>query len=134
MGNYTYRGQSASPIRFRVSFVQIGNTMVELIQRASDGPDALNDMFAAGSRGLHHMSTFCDDYDAAKAELTASGYPVASECTTPWGTKIAFVDTRPLLGHMIELYPQDEGLHDLYSSVRAAAETWDGRTLSVPWR
>lgn len=132
--DHVYRGKAADTIRARLAFVQTGDITIELIQRVSFGPDAYGDMFPHGGNGLHHCATFCSDYAAAKEELIASGFPVASEFTSPWGTRFAYVDTRAVCGHMTELYPDDdETLLDLYKTVSNARDKWDGTSLTVPW-
>jgi hypothetical protein len=56
---------------------------------------------------------------------------VVTELRTASGRGASYVDTRPLLGHMIEVYPPGPGLTALYAEVARAAAEWDGRTLRV---
>lgn len=82
--------------------------------------------------GLHHQAAFCVDFEVQRDALAAGGYPVVSEWTRPSGARICYIDTRPAIGHMLELYSEDAGIRALYRKVREAAATWDGRELIVP--
>lgn len=131
--HHEYRGEAAEPIRLRGVFVQSGDLNVELVQILSDGPSAFHDMYASGEGGFHHAALFCDDYEATRDELVAAGMPLASEFTTIFGTKICYLDARDTLGHMIELYPENAIIRDMYRQARDAAKDWDGRDLIIPW-
>jgi len=43
----------------------------------------------------------------------------------------AYIDTRAMLGHMVEVYWPSESLNALYRDVAAAAERWDGQQLKI---
>jgi hypothetical protein len=58
---------------------------------------------------------------------------VASEFTLAWGVQICYIDARHEFGHMIELYPQDAVIRDMYRQARDAAAGWDGSKLVIPW-
>ncbi len=45
---------------------------------------------------------------------------------TAGGLDFCFVDTRPALGHMVELYEPIRRCCAFYTMVRVAAEGWDG--------
>ena len=45
---------------------------------------------------------------------------------------ISFVDARPALGHMVEIYPDHPGLRALYERIRQSAANWDGQDLLIP--
>ena len=121
---HVYRGQAADPIRIKGVFVQSGDLNVELVEVLSDGPCAFTDLYPGKIGGFHHVAVFCDDYEAQRDALVAAGYPVASEFTVPFGAQICYIDTRPLLGHFIELYPEHEIIRDMYARTRTEAENW----------
>jgi len=50
-----------------------------------------------------------------------------------WGAQICYIDARREFGHMIELYPQDAVIRDMYRQARDAASGWDGSKLVIPW-
>jgi Glyoxalase/Bleomycin resistance protein/Dioxygenase superfamily len=134
LGSHVYRGRAAEPIKLRIAFVQSGDLNIELVQLMSKAPSAFHDMFPSGQQGFHHQAVFCDDYHAQRDEFVALGCPVASEFIVSWGAQICYIDARHIVGHMIELYPQDAVLADLYSQSREAARSWNGKDLIVPWR
>ena len=71
------------------------------------------------------------DPAAVRARIAALGYPVATEVRTQSGRGAAFIDTRPMLGHMMEVYMPGEGIQALYRNVAEAAANWDRRQLKI---
>ena len=131
---HVYRGRDADPIRIKGVFVQSGDLNIELVEVLSDGPSAFTELFPGKTGGLHHVAVFCTDYEAQRDALVAAGYPVASEFTVSFGAQICYIDTRPLLGHFIELYPEHDIIRDMYARTREEAENWDGSgDLIRPW-
>jgi hypothetical protein len=133
LADHVYRGEPAAPADIRAVFAPSGDYVVELVELLSSGPSAFHDMYGGGGEGLHHIGIFCDDYAQEQARSAADGYPVASAFTTVFGTRICYVDARPALGHMIELYPEDATIRRMYRQAREATATWNGRDLIVPW-
>ncbi len=131
--NHVYRGTPAPPIEIRGVFVQSGELNIELIELVSAAPSAFHDMFPDGGEGLHHAAIFCADYEAEKARFIADGLEVASEFTTGFGAKICYIDTRVTHGHMIELYPENAIIRNMYAQPRDKARNWSGSPLIVPW-
>jgi catechol 2,3-dioxygenase-like lactoylglutathione lyase family enzyme len=86
----------------------------------------VRDMFPRNGSGLHHLAFFVDNVDAAVDDLLTQGHELAMRARTASGLVFCFVDTRPTLGHMVELYEPTPGLRAFYSMVSAAAEGWDG--------
>lgn len=131
--NHVHRGVAAPNLLVRGAFVQSGDMNVELIELLCDGPSAFHDMYARGGHGFHHIAYFTADHDAERARLIAMGFPVASEFSISLGGSVSYIDTRATLGHMIELYPENEGIRDRYRITKAAPARWDGRRLLIPW-
>ena len=137
LAEHIYRGEPAEPIRIRGVFVQSGTLNIELIELVSDAPSAFHDMFGgAGSvgprEGLHHCALFAADYEGAKQRFVDQGYLVASEFAFS-GRRICYVDTRPLLGHMIEIYPDLPLIRAMYAQARDAAQARPGELAILPW-
>ena len=126
----TYRGAPAQ-LDISAAYVQAGPIQVELVTQHNDAPSAFRDMFAVGQEGLHHVAVIPDDYHALIAHYAASGFPVATELRTASGRGASYVDTRPMLGHMTEIYPPSESLNALYRDVAAAAAAWDRKVLKI---
>jgi len=125
-----YRGRPGS-LDISAAYVQAGPIQVELVTQHDAAPSAFRDMFAPGQEGFHHVAVIPDDYDALLADYRAQGFEVATELRTASGRGAAYVDTRALLGHMVEVYWPSESLDALYRDVAAAAEQWDGRRLKI---
>jgi hypothetical protein len=125
-----YRG-AASTIDMSAAYVQAGAIQVELVTQHDHVRSAFRDMFAPGAEGLHHVAVLPENYEEMIAHYTSLGYPVAAEVRTAGGRGAGFVDTRPLLGHMMEVYVPGEGINSLYRDVAAAAASWDRRQLKV---
>jgi hypothetical protein len=133
LADHVYRGEPAEPIRIRGVFVQSGELNIELIQVLSDAPSAFHDMFGGERReGLHHSALFAPDYEATKRSFVNQGHTVASEF---WfqGRRICYVDTRPSLGHMIEIYPDLPLIRAMYAQARDAARERPGELALRPW-
>ena len=126
--NLTYRGSPAE-LDFSAAFVQSGELNIELIEQHDDNMSAFRDMYKRGEQGLHHIAIIANQFNEDVARFESAGYPVATQFTTGQDSGIAFIDTRPLLGHMIELYQNASAIMGLYSMVRDAAAKWDGNTL-----
>ena len=133
LGQHQYRGMPAAPIVARGVFVQSGHLNIELVEPISDGPNAFRDMYPNGTEGLHHVALFCDDYERERDAWVAAGYPVASEFAASFGARICYIDARKDFGHMIELYPENEIIRDMYRQARDAAAHWDGTMKRIPW-
>jgi hypothetical protein len=133
LADHVYRGQSAGPIRIRGVFVQSGEINVEVIEVVSDAPSAFHEMLRAdGQPVLHHCATFAADYAGTRDHLVAQGFPVVSEFGFA-GHRICYVDTRPLLGYMTEIYPDLPVIRAMYAETVAATATHPGSPAITPF-
>jgi hypothetical protein len=128
-----YRG-AAIPLDISAAFVQSGDLQIELLCQHNSEPSAFRDMFTRGQEGLHHVAVFAEDYVRVVSDYQARGFAVASEIVAAGGMGAAFIDTRKLMGHMLEVYRVTDGLRAFYRLVAEAAHDWDGRTLTVEIR
>lgn len=126
----SYRG-AAARLDISAAYVQAGPVMVELVTQHDAAPSAFRDAYAPGQQGFHHVAVIPDDYERLIAHYAELGFPVATELRTASGRGAAYVDTRPMLGHMVEVYWPSEGLNALYREVADAAANWDGRQLKI---
>jgi hypothetical protein len=111
------------------AYGQWGNVMLELVQQESEGPSPFRDMYAQGEEGVHHVACFADSVEETIKQYDALGYPVATRAKAKVGTEFAFIDTRKVLGHMVEIYTPNETLSGFYDAVKAASIGWDGNDL-----
>jgi len=133
LADHTYRGQPAPPIRIKGVFVQSGDLNIELVEVLSDAPSAFHEILGDdGQPVLHHAATFAPDYSATRDHLVAQGYPVVSEFGFT-GHQICYVDTRSLLGHMTEIYPDLPLIRAMYAEAREAAAARPGAMTITPF-
>jgi len=99
---YYYRGVEEQ-IRIRQAFVQLGDVEVELIQPL-EGRNGYKDFLDETGGGIHHVLFEVPDIDPVLRELAKSGVSVLQSGTgiRP-GTRWALLDTRELLGFLVEL-------------------------------
>jgi hypothetical protein len=123
----TYRGKRAT-LDQSSAVCQWGPIQVELFQQHCDSPSGARDMFAPGQTGIQHLTYFSDDIDAETRRLEAMGFPTVMTCSLPVvnGMRLAWFDTRPALGVMIEVYEENELMRQAYDIVDQAAEGWQG--------
>ena len=125
-----YRGEP-STLEIGAAMVQSGDIQIELIQQHCDTPSTFRDMFNRNEEGLHHVAIAPSDEAAMLDHYHALGFPVTTSFETQAGGGADYIDTRPLNGHMIELYRLSERIVALYDRVTSAAENWDGRDLVI---
>jgi len=111
------------------AYGQWGNIMLELVEQESEGPSPFRDMYNPGEEGIHHIACFVSSIEETIKLYEALSYPVATRAKAKLGTEFAFIDTRSLLGHMLEIYTPDEALSGFYDFVKAASEGWDGSDI-----
>ena len=125
-----YREEEAT-LDISAAMAQSGDVQIELIQQHCNSSSAFRDMFGAGEEGLHHVAVAPTDGPRMLAHYHALGFPVATGFTTQAGGGADYVDARPLLGHMVEVYRVSDRIVDLYRTVADAAEHWDGKQLVI---
>lgn len=125
----SYRGQAAK-LDHTSAYAQAGAVMIEFTQQNNEGPSAFTDMYGESGEGLHHVAIFVDDVQGEMLSLQTSGFETVTHYFTKEGNvEVAFVDTRTMLGHMLELYKPVEALTRFYAMVARSAEKWDGKEL-----
>jgi len=125
-----YRGQPM-PLDISAAHVQSGDMQIELVCQHNPEPSAFRDMYAPGEEGIHHVAMFPQDYADTVAHYEAAGFPLATELVTGEQRGPAYMDTRSLMGHMLEVYRVNDSLHAFYRLIADAARDWDGRELVI---
>lgn len=125
-----HRGER-SRLHLSVAFAQAGAIQIELVTQHDDAPSMFRDMYAADGEGFHHCAIMPADPMAVVREYEAQGFSVATSLHAASGSGAYFVDTRAVLGHMMEIYVVNDSLRAHYQTVAAAAEHWDGAQLIV---
>ena len=130
MAEVRYRGRP-SRLDISAAFVQAGPIQVELLQQHCDTPSAFRDMFPGQGEGFHHVAVQAPDPEALLDRYRSCGFTPATELRTAGGRGAVLVDTRPLVGHMTEVYLSPDATRDFYHQVAQAAAAWDGRQLII---
>jgi hypothetical protein len=118
-----YRGK-AGQAEFSVALAMNGGVQIELIEQHDDVPSAYRDTVTKGTTAFHHVGILDEDYDKAIEYYTARDYEIAQSGTFG-DVRYAYVDTSPMLGHMIELIEDRESIRDLFSYIERAHDSWD---------
>lgn len=90
--------------KLAVAFARAGRIQVELMQPLGGDDAIFTDLLPA--RGLvrvHHLGVRVEDMDLAIEHAAQAGYETAKAGAIEGQLRFAFVDTRPDLGHFIEL-------------------------------
>ena len=104
-----------------------------MIEVVSEAPSAFHEMLREDAQPvLHHCATFAADYEGTRDHLVAQGYPVVSEFGFA-GRRICYVDTRPLLGFMTEVYPDLPIIRAMYAEAREASVVRPGDPAITPF-
>ena len=128
--NVRYRGEPTT-LTISAAHAQAGNVQIELVQQHGDQPSTFRDMYASNECGFHHVAVIPENHDDMVRHFAARGFAPVTELRTKEGRGATYVDTRPLLGHMLEVYYPNPSLIDLYKYVEQLALDWDGTTLRV---
>lgn len=114
------------PLFSGVAVSYSGDTMIELIQPGS-APSTYSEFLESGRRGVHHLGTWVDDYDAAIAQAQHADVPIVLEGSLPL-SRFAYLDTRmDGDGPLIELIAPLPPMIEMFDMIRTAAATWDGQ-------
>jgi hypothetical protein len=109
-----------------VALAYSGETMIELIV-PGPAPSTYRKFLDAGRRGVHHLGTVADDYDAQMAAARAAGIKVIMEGELPL-SRFAYLETdRDYSGTMIEIIDMRPPMRELFEIVKGASRGWDGR-------
>jgi hypothetical protein len=107
---------------------QWGSIQVELLQLHDQEPSSILEMQQDGHVGVHHVTWFASDMDQERERLTGLGFDevMTARLLFANGMRIAWYDTHPLLGCMVEVYEENDQTRRFYRKVAQAAEGWDG--------
>lgn len=131
--NFVHRGIPGT-FDHTTLFGQWGDVMIEFVTQHNDGPSYIHDMYPyrSGTWGLHHVALIVSDFQATLAAFNAQGFETASRFHIPAneeGFDVAFLDTRSVNGHMVEIYQDIPPILGAYEMCRKAAGYFAGRPL-----
>ena len=123
-----YRGEP-SRADLSYAFGQAGPAHIQLIQQHNDAPSVYREMISAGSLGFHHVAILPSDFDAECARYEAAGCPAVTTLIS--AARVAYMDTRKVLGCFVELYEDNAPLRETFARWKAIHDEWDGVTDPV---
>jgi hypothetical protein len=133
--NHRHHGIKTDDVILDVAVTHSGDVQIELVQLKNDVPNAMSDTYPGKGPFLHHVAHLNETYDyvSVRNKLAEAGYPVVGEHTVYGGHEICFVDTRPIFGHMLQLYADRDHEIEIYQKVREAVEGAKGQGLYIEW-
>lgn len=105
---------------FSLALAYWGDLQVELIRPDNDAPSIYH---SAVGRELHHTCVLTDDIGAAKAVAVTAGATVLVEAKVGDDGAVLYVDCG---GDIVEILQPTRGTLDLFATIKAAAQSWDG--------
>jgi catechol 2,3-dioxygenase-like lactoylglutathione lyase family enzyme len=119
-----YRGAPAE-LDFSAALAQAGPLQIELIQQHGGANSAYRDVYAEGEEGFHHVCTMVHDFDSEMRRYAQQGVVAVTEGAFG-DMRYAYVDTRPLIGHMTEIIEDKASIKEMFGQIASAAACWDG--------
>lgn len=129
IGDAEYRGAPFT-VDMSCAIAQAGPVQIELIQQHGAAPSPYRDAVAEGTEGFHHICSFVEDVPAECRDYEQNGFDVVMTGSVG-GSRVAYIDTRPMLGCMTEVMQPGGLVGQLNQAVAAAANGWDGTTDPV---
>jgi hypothetical protein len=128
MSRVSYRGRPCSA-DWSIALGQLGSVQIELVHEHSCGAGSpVHDHLADGDHGLLHVARFVEDPDEIAIDFAVQGCEtVQVSYDSLRRSSAVWIDTRVLLGTMVELFREDPARRARYREIADAAEGWDGR-------
>lgn len=124
--DYLYRGQLAD-CATEVAFGYLRDMQVQIVAQTCDTPSIYSEILGLSEATplFHHMLILTDDIDADIARFAAGGIGIAA-LVEPTGMKVAFMDSVPQLGVMVEFFQMSPYFDDFFTRAHQAHLEWDG--------
>lgn len=119
----SYRGVR-DDVDLRVGFANSGPLQIELIEARGDAVSTWHEARDSERFGPNHIAYWTADFAGAIDRAARAGFSVVQN---GGAYEFAYVE-RPAGGLLIELMALDEGARAFMDGIRAASESWDGRT------
>lgn len=128
-----YRGQPTAPV-VSLAFANSGPLQIELIVQEDEAPSIYKEFTDAGGRGFHHVAFWAEDFDGALGSANDAGWPVVHRGNAGGMANFAYLDAGGFTSTVVEVMELNEVTRWMTTTVREAAQGWDGadpvRTLS----
>jgi catechol 2,3-dioxygenase-like lactoylglutathione lyase family enzyme len=121
-----YRGRPTAPV-VSIAFANSGPLQIELIHQEDESPSIYKEFADSGRVGFHHVAFWSEDFDATLARAAAAGWPVVHHGSGGGIAKFAYLDAGGFTSTVIEVMELNETTTWMTTTVRDAAQDWDGR-------
>ena len=124
---YDYRGAKSSCLT-KVAFGYWKDMQVQIVAQLCETPSIYSEILdkCPDAPTVHHILTLTDNFDGEMERYASLGVEQAAYFN-PAQLRIAFMDTRPLLGVMMEIYEARAGSLNLFKLAHEAHLAWDGK-------
>lgn len=127
--------ENACRVDISTAFAYWGDVQIELIHQHNETPSVFKAWIDSGAVGVHHVCVLTDDLKEARAGCAAAGGTVVQEAWMDGAGRFIYVDFGAAQG-LVEFAELAPAFNQLFSSMRRAAEGWDGadpvRSIPTP--
>jgi glyoxalase/bleomycin resistance protein/dioxygenase superfamily protein len=120
-----YRGQPTEPV-VSIAFANSGDLQVELIEQEDDSPSIYNEFLDGGGHGFHHLAWWAEDFAAVAKAADDAGWSNVHSGDTGGMAQFAYFDQGGTTSTVIEVMELTDATRWMATTVRAAADSWDG--------
>jgi hypothetical protein len=120
-----YRGQPTEPV-VSIAFANSGDLQVELIEQEDDSPSIYKEFLDGGRDGFHHLAWWTEDFAAATGAAAEAGWSNVHSGDTGGMAQFAYFDEGGATSTVIEVMELTDATRWMATTVRAAADSWDG--------
>ncbi len=120
-----YRGRLTEPV-VSIAFANSGDLQVELIEQEDDSPSIYREFLDEGRQGFHHLAWWAEDFDAVAGAAGDAGWPLVHAGDTGGMARFAYYDRGGATSTVVEVMELTDATRWLVSTVREAADNWDG--------
>jgi hypothetical protein len=120
-----YRGQPTAPV-VSIAFANSGDLQVELIEQEDDSPSIYREFLDAGGEGFHHLAWWVEDFDAVTRAAAGAGWTSVHSGNAGGMAEFAYFDQGGTTSTVIEVMELTDATRWMATTVRQAADTWDG--------
>lgn len=124
---FTYHGKPSTP-DISLALGYLGDLEIELIEQHNDAPSPYKSFFSARGTGMHHMSSWTQDYDGHMTDLADRGRAPDCEGRIAGAARFAYFNSDAVDGSAFEVSDLGSSnefgiIHDL---VQQASVGWNG--------
>ena len=120
-----YRGEPTDVV-FSIAIAYWGDMQIELVRAEDDAPSIYNGSYAVTDR-MHHMCVLTDDLAVARHHCAAVGAVIQMEGRVGDDGGVLYVDPGTGPGGLVEILKPAHGTAAMFSTMREAAQNWNGR-------